>query len=886
MANLKDLIVNGSARILGSLYANLSGNADTATKLETARTIRTNLGSTSAVGFDGSANITPGIQGTLPVANGGTGQTSIANIQAGKDADGNVISTTYAKTSSLNNYVDLTSNQTIAGNKTFSNSIVVNNNNNTPYVQKMSAIVKGTTPSSDVSSRWRLTESGGIGNANTFGGMEVNYKSNGNIITRLLAFKPEANSTEYGEIGVVYPSSGSAYSYAPTPTEDTTSSTQIDTVGARNTKLQNYLQTSDQGNLLPNFDAMPVLQTIEFDTADSNYHTICTRTNTETDQADINDVIYFRITVTGSSIHQIGNYAVIFPGRINTQPFVIANMFPGTISSTYGGNRYLAYVYPKALNSGYGWEICILNNRNTSARHYKVEVFKTNSKFTWVEGIATAYNSTYQVRGTIDVETRYGYNFNYMYGTVLQSDNATQLNNRLSKFINSTLQLTGAAVLANQFIYQNGNNVYPATDKTKAIEPGFGIQLTTSAYSSGAGIGWDNIRQKLSLTSLTNIPHDTIARGNPCYFRCTMDSNGNILSDNYVTTSMANGYTWYYVGLAQSATAIAIDTTQSFFITLDSNGKVTHINGKQVGGSGGTVDQTYDATSANAQSGVAINGAKFLKNTATGTNALTILGTASTATGGLNIGHSSSASSTYDTVIGNSSTANGQQEGAVAIGYNSTATGAKSTAIGSASQSLGNGSIALGRNTKVYANKSYSIAIGCSAECNAYGAIQLGGYNISNTEAGSLYVGLLTSGSTTNNYKLLGSNGKIPDDRLNTTIARTSDVYTKTDTEVVHTVIETYQNGTNWYRVYDDGWVEQGGRASVSYTGTDVELLREFTDTNYTVVACSAVTSTAPTINVFAVPKNVTTITLGSGVAGASAVSWYACGYGAEVFYL
>lgn len=32
MANLKDLIVNGSARILGTIYGNLVGNASTATR--------------------------------------------------------------------------------------------------------------------------------------------------------------------------------------------------------------------------------------------------------------------------------------------------------------------------------------------------------------------------------------------------------------------------------------------------------------------------------------------------------------------------------------------------------------------------------------------------------------------------------------------------------------------------------------------------------------------------------------------------------------------------------------------------------------------------------------------------------------------------------------
>ena len=39
------------------------------------------------------------IDGTLPVSKGGTGQTSVANIQAGKDGNGNTISSTYLKLS-------------------------------------------------------------------------------------------------------------------------------------------------------------------------------------------------------------------------------------------------------------------------------------------------------------------------------------------------------------------------------------------------------------------------------------------------------------------------------------------------------------------------------------------------------------------------------------------------------------------------------------------------------------------------------------------------------------------------------------------------------------------------------------------------------------------
>ena len=52
------------------------GVANSATKLATARSFQVNLGSTSAVNFDGTANATPGVTGTLGIANGGLGNTT------------------------------------------------------------------------------------------------------------------------------------------------------------------------------------------------------------------------------------------------------------------------------------------------------------------------------------------------------------------------------------------------------------------------------------------------------------------------------------------------------------------------------------------------------------------------------------------------------------------------------------------------------------------------------------------------------------------------------------------------------------------------------------------------------------------------------------------
>ena len=61
--------------------ATTSDNVASATKLATGRTLKVNLASTAAsTTFNGTANITDiGVSGTLPIANGGTGQTTAQN---------------------------------------------------------------------------------------------------------------------------------------------------------------------------------------------------------------------------------------------------------------------------------------------------------------------------------------------------------------------------------------------------------------------------------------------------------------------------------------------------------------------------------------------------------------------------------------------------------------------------------------------------------------------------------------------------------------------------------------------------------------------------------------------------------------------------------------
>lgn len=82
-ATSNTLDIGTSSNYFRNIYASsFSGNAASATKLQTARTIRTNLGSTSTASFDGTASITPGITGTLSVSHGGTGATDAATARS------------------------------------------------------------------------------------------------------------------------------------------------------------------------------------------------------------------------------------------------------------------------------------------------------------------------------------------------------------------------------------------------------------------------------------------------------------------------------------------------------------------------------------------------------------------------------------------------------------------------------------------------------------------------------------------------------------------------------------------------------------------------------------------------------------------------------------
>lgn len=90
-------------------------------------------------------------------------------------------------------------------------------------------------------------------------------------------------------------------------------------------------------------------------------------------------------------------------------------------------------------------------------------------------------------------------------------------------------------------------------------------------------------------------------------------------------------------------------------------------------------------------------------------------------------------------------------------------------------------------------------------------------------------------------------------------------------------VVETYRNGSSWYRVWSDGWIEQGGIIDSLADIWTITFLKQFTTSTYTLQGEEWGTDTTGNLGI---TSQTPTAASGNHI-GASVikVSWYACGY-------
>lgn len=94
-------------------------------------------------------------------------------------------------------------------------------------------------------------------------------------------------------------------------------------------------------------------------------------------------------------------------------------------------------------------------------------------------------------------------------------------------------------------------------------------------------------------------------------------------------------------------------------------------------------------------------------------------------------------------------------------------------------------------------------------------------------------------------------------------------------TSRVAVVVQNYVNGTSWYRVWSDGWIEQGStKAYENNTGNyTISLLKPFSNANYTVIVQTGAGGS------YASAVSSQTATSFTGGYLGRCRGWYACGY-------
>ena len=95
------------------------------------------------------------------------------------------------------------------------------------------------------------------------------------------------------------------------------------------------------------------------------------------------------------------------------------------------------------------------------------------------------------------------------------------------------------------------------------------------------------------------------------------------------------------------------------------------------------------------------------------------------------------------------------------------------------------------------------------------------------------------------------------------------------------TLIKSYSSGNDWYRIYQDGWCEQGGTTtSTAHSGITINLIKKYTSTTYTITIGSIeLTSNYETSidNITTSSFKVTSNKGGSNTSGR--ISWRTAGY-------
>lgn len=92
-------------------------------------------------------------------------------------------------------------------------------------------------------------------------------------------------------------------------------------------------------------------------------------------------------------------------------------------------------------------------------------------------------------------------------------------------------------------------------------------------------------------------------------------------------------------------------------------------------------------------------------------------------------------------------------------------------------------------------------------------------------------------------------------------------------------VVESYHNGTGWYRIYSDGWIEQGGLGPANSGNKTITLYKPYSNANYTIIQTPYSGSGAGSYSSAIKSQTNTSFVLAVESAYDDGFYWQACGY-------
>ena len=230
---------DGSVALTGDLKA--GNNKLTGLKNGTESTDAATIGQLNIV--QGNAVLLTGDQ-TVAGVKTFTSSPVVPTVSA-DDSSTKVATTAWVNTTG-NNVVHLTDDETITGVKTFIDKLINQESEYgyDPYIFTKHALVyRGVAPTYTVGGNFEFVDK----NNNHFGGLNIIYDTDRTIRSSLFAVKPQSGGGEppNATISIIYPYNGSAYTFAPTPTDTTGSNgTQIATTGWVNSVGNNVVHLS------------------------------------------------------------------------------------------------------------------------------------------------------------------------------------------------------------------------------------------------------------------------------------------------------------------------------------------------------------------------------------------------------------------------------------------------------------------------------------------------------------------------------------------------------------------------------------------------------------------------------------------------------------------